>query len=95
MFNFEKNLTMKVVLDIKNELDLTVLLPLLERLKIPFSIPQKGVEEKLAKSSPASNAKNYDAAKLEALFSDLQQMKAFAQIEDPSDWQRKIRDEWN
>lgn len=87
---------MKVILDIKDELDLTVLLPLLERLKIPFSLPQKGVEEKEAQKTVASsNAKNFDAAKLETLFFELQQMKAFAQIEDPSDWQRRTRDEWN
>jgi len=86
---------MKVVLDIKNELDWTVLLPLLERLDIPFSIPQKGVEEKIAEVSPASNAKNYDAAKLETLFSDLRLMKAFAQIEDLSDWERRTKEEWN
>lgn len=87
---------MKVVLDIKNEMDLTILLPLLERLKIPFKLPQKGVEENKAKTPvAASNAKNFDGAKLETLFKELQQMRAFAKIEDPSDWQRRIRDEWN
>ena len=85
---------MKVVLDIKNEMDLTVLLPLLERLQIPFSFSKKGTAEEMVQTR-SSTTKNFDAAKLASLFNELQQMKAFAQVEDPSDWQRRIRDEWN
>lgn len=85
---------MKVVLDIKNEMDLTVLLPLLERLKIPFSMPKNKHADANYKSE--NSARNFDLEKLESLFQELQQMKAFAQIEDPSDWQRRIRDdEWD
>lgn len=86
---------MKIVLDVKNEMDLTVLLPLLERLKIPFTLPNNASGKAATKVNTDTKEKNFDAKKLEALFNDLQQMRAFAQIEDPSDWQRRIRDEWN
>jgi len=95
---------MKVVLEVTNEMDLTVLLPLLERLKIPFTLPnqdtgkkkstgQKNREVQMPEES--STAKNFDLEKLERLFNELQEMKAFNQVEDPAAWQRTIRDEWN
>ena len=88
---------MKVVLEIKNEVDLTVMLPLLERLKIPFILP-KNAKANVASPdtdvSKQSTAKNFDIDKLEALFKELQQMKAFAHVEDPTVWQRETRSEW-
>ncbi|TAK36330.1 MAG: hypothetical protein EPO28_13520 [Saprospiraceae bacterium] len=90
---------MKVVLEIKNEVDLAVLLPLLERLKIHFTLPKKAMSNGKAKQTTAvskqSTAKNFDIEKLESLFNELQMMNAFAQIEDPAVWQGQIRDEWN
>ena len=95
---------MKVVLEINNEVDLTVLLPLLERLKIPFTFPNQESGKKKSKShanskakmtGEDSTAKNFDLERLEILFNELQEMKAFSQIDDPASWQRQIRDEWN
>jgi len=75
------------------------LLPLLERLKIHFTLPKKAMSSgKTGKTKPVSKqstAKNFDIEKLESLFNELQMMNAFAQIEDPAVWQRQIRDEWN
>ncbi len=69
---------------------------LLERLKIPFSLPNIEKEERKAKAISADDMpKNFDVEKLEALFNELQEMKAFSQIKDPITWQRQIRDEWN
>ncbi len=95
---------MKVVLEIKNEVDLTFLLPLLKRLRIPFNVPNPGTIEKRANGKPkatfktdegATALKNFDLSRLEKLFNELHAMKAFAQIEDPIAWQRQLRDEWN
>ncbi len=51
---------MKVVLEINNEVDLAVLLPLLERLRIPFTLPKtangKGKSGVKPEIAPATDA---------------------------------------
>ncbi len=87
---------MQIVLDIKNESDLALLLPLLERLKIPFTYPKNSTGTEVSKpEKEAASVKNFDPEKLQALFAHLQKMNAFAQIQDPVSWQKQQRDEWN
>ncbi len=83
---------MRLVLEIKNERDLTILLPLLERLNIPFS-------KTVGKSQPDSSTeigstsdKNFDIERLERLFDELQTLNAFDEVKDPAAWQKQIRD---
>jgi hypothetical protein len=95
---------MKIVLEINNEGDWAALLPLLERLQIPFTnlsgktAGQAGKNGEAVKSDAAKaeekSKKNYDIEKLERLFNELHSINAFANITDPVAWQKQIRDEW-
>ncbi|MCB0534803.1 MAG: hypothetical protein H6574_16525 [Lewinellaceae bacterium] len=82
---------MQLVLEIKNERDLAILLPLLERLNISFS--QTADKPKLPQK--AAGKKNFDIEHLEHLFDELEAMNAFAVVENPTEWQKQLRDEWN
>jgi hypothetical protein len=82
---------MQLVLEIKNERDLAILLPLLERLNISFS----QTADKPKFPHKAGDKKNFDIEQLEHLFDELEAMNAFAGVENPTEWQKKLRDEWN
>ena len=82
---------MQLVLEIKNERDLAILLPLLERLNISFS----QTVGKPKHPHKAGDKKNFDIEQLEHLFDELEAMNAFAGVENPTEWQKKLRDEWN
>ncbi|MBI5915178.1 MAG: hypothetical protein HY842_07355 [Bacteroidetes bacterium] len=92
---------MKLVLEIHHEQDLKILLPLLERLKIqvlgmPAPLAAKKNNGRTSGSKKQQlGKKNYDPEKLEGLFAQLKEMKAFSEIADPIAWQKHLRDEWN
>ena len=88
---------MQIVLEIKNEHDLEILLPLLERMNIPFSRIEGKRQSKAKTSSTAKikAQKNFDVEQLENLFDELQAMNAFSTVDDPVEWQKQLRDEWN
>jgi hypothetical protein len=82
---------MKLVLDIKGETDLQMLLMLLKRLKISYVIPEKTVG---TDQNGARLQKNYDAEAIQNMIAGIQQRKVFAEITDPVEWQRQLRNEW-
>ncbi len=94
---------MKVLhLEIADEQDLGVLLPILERLNIRYIIDLPGTNgqadptiEPEPAAAPASLNKNFDLKKLEYLFDEAHTMNIFADIEDPIEWQRQTRSEWD
>ena len=40
------------------------------------------------------NGKNYDIFEIEKLLAAIRTKKIFEEIKNPSDWQKKIRDDW-
>lgn len=89
---------MKLVLDINREKDLQMLLMLLERLKIPYT---KLAENTPEESMPAkvvvrdtSEEKNYDSDAIGKIISKIRQRQVFNEINDPVEWQKNLRNEW-
>ena len=88
---------MKLVINIEDEHDLAILLPLLERLNLSFTYP-KDTKKKLQnkhKTNKISQFKDFNANKIANLFDKLYEINAFAQIQDPIAWQKQLRNDWD
>ncbi len=93
---------MQLIVEVERQQDLQLLTQFLEQLKISYTPlpPKKNSKNRLTKtvqkaSSDTAIQKNFDIDKMEALFDKLHAMNAFADITDPVEWQRQLRDEWD
>ncbi|MCY7327643.1 MAG: hypothetical protein LH618_03755 [Saprospiraceae bacterium] len=92
----------QLIIKIEKQQDLQLLTQLLERLKISYApLPaQKKAKKRAAKPAPVAapdiaTEKTFDIDKIESLFDKLHAINAFAEITDPVEWQKKLRDEWD
>lgn len=93
---------MQLIVEIEEQYDLQLLIQLLERLKISYKplITKKNGKKRPVKSGlenplHTSTQKHFDIDEIERLFDKLHAMNAFADISDPVEWQRKLRNEWD
>jgi hypothetical protein len=66
------------------------------KVKIPDGIlPKESGDVKLiVMINDEQSKKNYDPEKMKKVLDKMKKVKMFKNIEDPVEWQRKLRDEW-
>ena len=90
---------MKLILEVNKEKDLKMLLLLLERLDISYNTIEEAVpkaNEGTGESinNDVSHQKNYDIVAIQQMLKDIKKTDVFKTIENPSKWQKQLRDEW-
>lgn len=71
-------------------------MPESEREKITRLITKRKrrTVRKEKKEGETERAKNYDARKIASLLDKIKKKKIFQKVQNPSGWQRKLRDDW-
>jgi hypothetical protein len=90
---------MKLILEVHKEKDLKMLLMLLERLDISYNEVEKEAQDLVdIVNEPSINEisykKNYDQDAIQKMLKEIKEHNVFEAIENPSEWQKNLRDEW-